>query len=71
MCGRFHLSSTPAEVQKHFNVSASINFNPSYNITPSSYCPVIRLNNNKNEIALCYWGLIPSWAKVTKGAGVI
>ena len=66
MCGRYQLSSTPKDVQKHFNIGSPLTFKPSYNITPSSYCPIVRLNNEKNEMALCFWGLIPSWAKDKK-----
>jgi putative SOS response-associated peptidase YedK len=66
MCGRYQLSSQPKDVQLHFNVGSPVVFKQSYNITPSSYCPIVRLNNEKNEVALCYWGLIPSWAKDKK-----
>jgi putative SOS response-associated peptidase YedK len=66
MCGRYQLSSTPKEVQKHFNIGSPFTFKQSYNISPSTYCPIIRLNNDKHEVALCYWGLIPSWAKDKK-----
>lgn len=66
MCGRFQLSSTPKDVQKHFNIGSSFTFKPSYNITPSSYCPIVRLYNEKREVVLCYWGLIPPWAKDKK-----
>lgn len=63
MCGRFQLSSTVEDVQNHFDVTTSFAYKKSFNITPASYCPVIRLNNESKEVALCYWGLIPSWAK--------
>lgn len=43
-----------------------VSFKQSYNITPSSYCPIVRLNQEKKELVLCHWGLIPSWAKDRK-----
>ncbi len=66
MCGRYQLSSTPKDMLLHFNVGTPFTFESSYNITPSSYCPIIRLNQEKHEVALCYWGLIPPWAKDKK-----
>lgn len=66
MCGRYQLSSTGKDVQKHFNIGTPFSFKPNYNITPSSYCPIIRLNRETKEVALCHWGLIPSWAKDKK-----
>jgi len=66
MCGRYQLTSKPKAMKLHFNVGSPFTFKQSYNITPSSYCPIIRLNKEKNEVALCYWGLIPAWVKDRK-----
>jgi putative SOS response-associated peptidase YedK len=66
MCGRYQLSSKPEDVRKHFGMRLPVSFKQSYNITPSSYCPIVRLNQEKKELVLCHWGLIPSWAKDRK-----
>ena len=66
MCGRYQLSSKPKDMRMHFNVGSPFTFKQSYNISPSSYCPIVRLNKEKNEVVSCYWGLIPSWAKDRK-----
>jgi putative SOS response-associated peptidase YedK len=40
-------------------------FAPSYNVTPQSFQPVVRLSSDggRREAALLRWGLVPSWAK--------
>src|SRR3954470_7598792 len=35
-----------------------------FNIAPSQYCPIVRLDKDGNRIInLARWGLIPSWTK--------
>ena len=51
---------------RYANIGSPFTFKQSFNITPSSYCPIVRLNNEKKEVALYYWGLIPSWVKKTR-----
>jgi len=43
-------------------------FGPSYNVTPQSIQPVVRLDRDSGsrEIALLRWGLVPFWAKDAK-----
>jgi putative SOS response-associated peptidase YedK len=45
---------------------------PSYNIAPTTFQPVIRLNRDtgEREIAMMRWGLIPSWHQDPKHLGV-
>lgn len=63
MCGRFYLDKNKANIAKHFNVDESIESKTSFNIAPSQNCTVIRLKDNKKEVARLSWGLVPSWAK--------
>ena len=43
-------------------------FAPSYNITPDSFQPVIRLSHEtgEREFAVMKWGLVPVWSKTPK-----
>jgi len=64
MCGRYTLYSDGRELERYYGTGTCPEFKPSYNVVPSTDCPVIRLDKDrKREIALCYWGLIPHWAK--------
>ncbi|MBL1143204.1 MAG: SOS response-associated peptidase [Proteobacteria bacterium] len=63
MCGRFYLDKSKANIAKHFAVHEPEETKSSFNITPSQVCSVVRLNDNKKELAKLNWGLVPSWAK--------
>ena len=66
MCGRFTIVSNSQVMTEHFQLVSAEKFMHSYNVTPGSDIPVIRLNENKRELINCHWGLIPHWAKDTK-----
>ena len=70
VCGRFNQSSPPGEIAEYFSTENSVEYRASYNVTPSSHCPVIRLKHDSREMALCHWGLVPSWAKDKKLAPI-
>lgn len=64
MCGRFKLTSPPADVADLFNVDVRDNFPPRYNIAPTQPVAIIRINDHRErEYTLMRWGFIPSWAK--------
>lgn len=63
MCGRFYLINDKKKIAQQFGADNSIETKTSYNITPSSDCTVVRLNNNSKEFAPLNWGLVPAWAK--------
>jgi putative SOS response-associated peptidase YedK len=63
MCGRFYLERNKEKLAKQFGAENFVEAKTSYNITPSSNCAVLRLNDNSKEFASLNWGLIPSWAK--------
>ena len=63
MCGRFSLTKEEAEIEKRFNARFYSNdLVKRYNVAPSQLANVIT-DNNRTEIQLLKWGLIPSWAK--------
>jgi putative SOS response-associated peptidase YedK len=69
MCGRFHVSTSPAELARVFGAKGQLpNFGPRYNVAPTDVVPVIRFNPKTGErsLDLLRWGLIPSWAKDEK-----
>ena len=70
MCGRFTLTIDPAELQDAYSglvVSNDIRpyLQPRYNIAPSNQVAVVA-NTGENRLALFRWGLIPSWASLSK-----
>jgi putative SOS response-associated peptidase YedK len=70
MCGRFTLTIDPAQLQDFYSwlvVSNDIRpyLQPRYNIAPSNLVAVVA-NTGENRLGLVRWGLIPSWASVSK-----
>ena len=64
MCGRYALHAHPDVVALQFGLSAVPQFRPRYNIAPTQAAPVVRLDaQQRRELALLRWGLVPSWAK--------
>ena len=61
MCGRFTLRSNARDIARQFGVSLD-SLEPRYNIAPTQNVLVIRLQEEKRQIAMRRWGLIPSWA---------
>jgi putative SOS response-associated peptidase YedK len=71
MCGRYthklswkqivelYRLTMPAEPPENFE-------GESCNVAPSHVMPIIRPAGNGRELMMAVWGLIPSWAKVTK-----
>lgn len=63
MCGRYGFSQDGTRLVARYELlSQVVNFQPRYNIAPSQILPVIT-NQNKKQIEMMKWGLIPSWAK--------
>ncbi len=67
MCGRFALVTEKHILEMLFELDYSFNFElkPRFNIAPSQQVPVVRLSSTeeKRELALLKWGLVPFWAK--------
>jgi len=63
MCGRFTLTTNPADLQDSFGGAIfPTKFAPRFNIAPSQ--PLLTIpNDGANTAAFFIWGLIPMWAK--------
>ncbi|QDU98345.1 SOS response-associated peptidase [Lignipirellula cremea] len=69
MCGRYTLRTAPADVQQVFDLIDLPDFAPRYNIAPTQLAPVVRRDDHGDRrAAMLRWGLVPSWAKDSKGA---
>ena len=70
MCGRYARKSTRKVLADWFGVDVEDMpfFAPTYNATPQSVQPVVRLNRDsgQREFAPMRWGLVPSWAQDAK-----
>ena len=71
MCGRFTNRYSWRQLKELYDLTTpflSSNFPPRYNIAPTQPSFVVRLKEQKRELAEMRWGLVPSWHKDTKGA---
>jgi putative SOS response-associated peptidase YedK len=66
MCGRYVRRSDNQRIAEHFAVHGHSlpDFDPSWNVAPQTFQPVVRLNRDtgERELVLMRWGLIPYWA---------
>jgi putative SOS response-associated peptidase YedK len=66
MCGRY-ARGDKQKIAEHFAICGSEipDFEPSWNVAPQTFQPVIRLNRDsgEREIVMMRWGLVPYWAK--------
>ena len=64
MCGRYALHTHPDIIVLQFGVAEAPPMKPRFNIAPTQEAPVVRVDlEQKRELALLRWGLIPSWSK--------
>ncbi|NUP74490.1 MAG: SOS response-associated peptidase, partial [Sinomonas sp.] len=76
MCGRYVMAQTVRDLVAEFDVDESYveELDPSYNVAPTDPVPIILDRRDKNagaisrKLVTARWGLVPSWAKDTKGA---
>ncbi len=66
MCGRFSLLNDEASLAEHFALIDSCQFRQSYNVTPASDIPIIRLHDGARQAITAHWGFIPHWARDDK-----
>jgi putative SOS response-associated peptidase YedK len=73
MCGRSACTLAPNEVAVIFSVmnwKDKEKYQPSYNLGPGRYLPVLRENSKgEKEIVSMKWGLVPSYSKSEKATG--
>jgi putative SOS response-associated peptidase YedK len=63
MCGRFTLTTPMPVLAELFLFPEAAPQPPRYNIAPTQAVATVRAADpNHRELALCRWGLIPSWA---------
>ena len=68
MCGRFALTFTKLkDLYKRFGIENPLkeDFKPRYNVAPFQTMPIVT-QQDKKQISLMKWGLIPHWAKDPK-----
>ncbi len=64
MCGRFTLATSGESLAVQFELPATPQVAPRYNIAPTQPVAVVRVNDaGKKELTHLHWGLIPAWAK--------
>jgi putative SOS response-associated peptidase YedK len=68
MCGRYILIANAKDFADQFGVAPDFEWDPMYNIAPSTFLPILRLHEDKKEWIKAKWGLVPSWAKSDKFA---
>lgn len=69
MCGRYANTKRPAEIDDHFGVPIRGDIGTGrFNIAPTEEVLAIVAPHGEPEADVLRWGLVPSWAKDTKGA---
>ncbi len=66
MCGRYIATTPPNELRRLFGtVNELPNWEPTWNMAPSQFGPVVRLHPGTGErhLDLLRWGLLPHWAR--------
>ena len=64
MCGRFAFYSPHEAVTRLFGVVGAPDVEPRYNIAPTQFIATVRADaGGRRELAMLYWGLVPSWAR--------
>lgn len=70
MCGRFVSARKRLELLEKFAAerdSVGVDRDPDYNVAPTKRIYTVREHDNERELRLVRWGLVPPWAKDTKG----
>jgi putative SOS response-associated peptidase YedK len=66
MCGRFFLSTSGAEIARHFGLRAAPDLAPHWNVAPGQAIAAVRTAGKERVLELRRWGLVPPWAKDPK-----
>jgi putative SOS response-associated peptidase YedK len=71
MCGRYATTRSAADLSALFEASDETGgLAADYNVAPTDPVPIVRATRRQDGpvLSLARWGLVPSWAKDTKGA---
>jgi putative SOS response-associated peptidase YedK len=76
MCGRYVMARAVGDLVAEFDVNESLveSLEPSYNVAPTDPVPIVLDRRDREtkglsrKLVTARWGLVPSWAKDTKGA---
>jgi len=64
MCGRYTITINTDELSDRFGcIVITKSEGPRYNVAPQQMAPVIIRNQDRNELQLMKWGLVPFWSK--------
>jgi putative SOS response-associated peptidase YedK len=67
MCGRYYSRGQKQKIADHFKAGKIFDapMAPNYNIAPTTFQPVVRLerDSDERELVLMRWGLVPHFAK--------
>lgn len=63
MCSRYALYADPPLISRTFGIRVPTDLTLSFNIAPGQTAPVIRMNQDKRELAVLRWGLVPPWSR--------
>ena len=70
MCGRFVSARKRLELLEEFAATRDVvaaDRQPDYNVAPTKRIYTVLEHKDERELRLVRWGLVPSWAKDTKG----
>ena len=69
MCGRYVITDDPSRIVNYFRVERSVTdtFDISYNVAPTDPVYVVAERDGIRHLDRFRWGLVPHWAKDTKG----
>lgn len=76
MCGRYVMARAVGDLVAEFDVDETLveSVEPSYNVAPTDPVPIVLDRRDREtkglsrKLVTARWGLVPSWAKDTKGA---
>ncbi|MCH6470234.1 SOS response-associated peptidase [Sinomonas terrae] len=76
MCGRYVMARAVGDLVAEFDVDETLAepLEPSYNVAPTDPVPIVLERRDREtkdlsrKLVTARWGLVPSWAKDTKGA---
>ncbi len=70
MCGRYASSRSAADLAAFFGVEEAPEeeLTPSWNVAPTDPVPIVLARQGRRLLRVARWGLVPSWARDTKGA---